>query len=85
MCASNDPIGYVLTVICGYTCSTGSITVQGMFQRQRRSMVPAMVDLILIIEIVFLIINNVIQIFMPVSLSHPVSRIFSGMTDTLCN
>ena len=56
--------------------------VQGMYQSQRRSMVPAMVDP-LPLKIVLFCINN-IKHLMPVSLSHPASRFFNVIDYSVC-
>ena len=83
MWVSDNWLGHALTVICKLLCSTGFIMVQGMFQSQRRSMVPAKVDSLLLVYTVFFCINNM-KLFIPVSMSHPASRVFRAMSDTLC-
>ena len=61
----------------------GSITVQGMFQSQKRSMVPAKVDPLLLVYTVALCINNM-KLLVPVFLSHSASHVFRARTDSLC-
>ena len=65
--ASDNLLGHVQTVICELLCSTGSITVRGMFQSQKRSTVLAKVDSLLPVYTVLFCINSM-ELFVPISL-----------------